>query len=142
MSCFGLLRHFGLFQGGGLGVHQSVANKVLSLASSACLLVGLLSLTGSPTQASERDHDQARAALASGDVLPLTQLLKVIQPPLPGEVLEVELERDRGRWIYELKVLQVGGRLRKVKVDARTGEWLQRGDGRGQSERRPEERSR
>ena len=43
----------------------------------------------------------------------------------PGEVLEVELERDDGRWIYELKLLQPGGELRKLKLDARSGELLQ-----------------
>ena len=77
-----------------------------------------------PTQASERDHDRARAALAAGEVLPLRQLLQQLGPQLQGEVLEVELERDHGRWVYELKLLQPGGQLRKLKVDARSGELL------------------
>jgi uncharacterized membrane protein YkoI len=39
-------------------------------------------------------------------------------------VLEVELERDDGRWIYELKLLQGGGQLLKLELDAATGQVL------------------
>ena len=81
-------------------------------------------IAGAPAWASERDHDRARAALAAGEVLPLRQLLQQLGPQLQGEVLEVELERDHGRWVYELKLLQPGGQLRKLKVDARSGERL------------------
>jgi uncharacterized membrane protein YkoI len=35
-------------------------------------------------------------------------------------VLELELERDDGRWIYEIKLLQPGGQVLKLEVDART----------------------
>jgi uncharacterized membrane protein YkoI len=33
----------------------------------------------------------------------------------------VELEQKKGVWIYELKILKTGGRLQKLKVDAKTG---------------------
>ena len=51
----------------------------------------------------------------------------------PGQVLKVDFEREdddddclkcRGRWIYELKLLQDQGRMTKRKIDARTGETL------------------
>ena len=44
----------------------------------------------------------------------------------PGQVLEVELERDDGRWVYEVKLLQAGGRLVKLEVDAGSGEVIRR----------------
>ena len=44
----------------------------------------------------------------------------------PGQVLEVELERDDGRWIYEVKLLQAGGRLVKLELDAASGAVLKR----------------
>ncbi len=71
--------------------------------------------------ASTDDHEQARAALQSGEVLPLQQLLGRVAREHPGQVLELELERDRERWIYELKLLQPGGEVVKLKVDARSG---------------------
>lgn len=67
-----------------------------------------------------RDHDRARAALKAGEVLPLQEVLEKVQRSHPGELLEVELEREDGRWVYELKLLQSGGRLLRLDVDAKT----------------------
>jgi uncharacterized membrane protein YkoI len=72
----------------------------------------------------ERDHDRARAALQAGEVLPLQKILERVQRTHPGEVLEVELEHEGGRWVYELKLLQGGGRLLRLDVDAKTAEVL------------------
>ena len=77
-----------------------------------------------PTAWARPDHDQARAAVQAGEVLPLRTLLDRLEKSHPGQVLEVELERDDGGWIYEIKLLQAGGRLVKLKVDARSGELL------------------
>jgi uncharacterized iron-regulated membrane protein len=76
-------------------------------------------------QAHDRqDHDRARMALKAGEVLPLQDVLAQVQRSHPGNVLEVELERKDGRWIYELKMLQSGGRLLRLDVDAKTGSVL------------------
>ena len=90
----------------------------------------LLALALCGAQAHEADHERARAAMAAGEVMPLQQLLREVATQAAGEVLEVELEREDGRWLYELKLLQPGGRLRKLKVDARTGRLLEKGSGR------------
>jgi len=90
------------------------------------LLFLALPLATAPALASERDHDRARAALQTGEVLPLATVLQRVAQSHPGNVLEVELEREDGRWIYELKLLQRGGALLKLEVDARTGEVLRR----------------
>jgi len=66
------------------------------------------------------DHDRARAALAAGEVLPLATVLERVSRTDPGQVLSVELEHKRGRWIYELKLLRPGGTLARLDVDART----------------------
>lgn len=44
---------------------------------------------------------------------------------LPGQVLDLELEHEQGRWIYEIKLLQPDGQLLKLEVDARTAQVLQ-----------------
>lgn len=72
----------------------------------------------------EGDHDRARAALQAGEVMPLQKVLEQVQRSHPGEVLEVELEHERGRWVYELKLLQNGGRLLRLDVDAKTAQVL------------------
>ena len=90
---------------------------------SRLVLATLLAATGlvcAPAQASG-DHDRARAALAAGEVMPLSAILERVARQYPGNVLEVELERKQTRWIYELKLLQPNGGLMKLEVDARDG---------------------
>jgi uncharacterized membrane protein YkoI len=41
-------------------------------------------------------------------------------------VIEAELERKGGRWIYELKLVQTGRQLIKLEIDASSGEVLRR----------------
>ena len=43
-------------------------------------------------------------------------------PSIRGEVLEVELEEEHGRLVYEIKLLRPGGRLAELLYDAATGE--------------------
>lgn len=73
-------------------------------------------------------HDRARRASARGEILSLAEIYKRAAARFPGRVLEAELESEQGQWVYELKMLDPAGRLRKVDLDARTGEFLQRED--------------
>jgi len=66
-----------------------------------------------------RDHELAREELAAGHILPLRTVLDRIRPNFPGEVLEVELENEHGRWVYAIKILNASGGLSKLLVDAR-----------------------
>ncbi|MBK7613814.1 MAG: PepSY domain-containing protein [Vitreoscilla sp.] len=87
------------------------------------LLLALLAATAGPARARDgrdvHDHDRARQALQAGEVLPLKAILARVEKAHPGQVMEVELERSEGRWIYEIKLLRAGGALTKLKVDAR-----------------------
>lgn len=90
-------------------------------------LLLMLALTGAAASArDDSDHDRARDALRAGDVLPLTVVLDRLAREHPGQVLEVELESEDGRWVYEVRLLQPGGRLVKLELDARSGELLRR----------------
>lgn len=80
----------------------------------------------SPPSLADSEQDRARAAVQAGNVLPLKALLERLEREHPGQVLEVELEQDDGRWIYEIKLLQPGGRLVKLELDATSGTVLQR----------------
>ncbi len=85
-------------------------------------------------------YDQARRAAERGEILSLEAIYARTAARFPGRVLEAELEwEDRpgghqddqrdgnghGRgdrhWVYELKVLEPDGRLRKVHLDAHSG---------------------
>lgn len=75
----------------------------------------------------DHDHDRAREAVQSGQALPLADVLQRLAREQPGQVLEVELERHGERWVYEVTLLQAGGQVRKLLVDARTARVLRGG---------------
>ncbi len=101
-------------------------NAILTAVTAMALLAQPLAAGAS----GERDQDRARAALQAGEILPLSTILDRVAREQPGQVLAVELERSDGRWVYELKLLQTGGALLKIKVDARDGEIVRRRPGR------------
>ena len=65
-----------------------------------------------------------RAALQAGEIRPLAGLLAGIESRYDGRVIETELEREHGRWIYEFKLLPPAGHLFVLTIDAATGEVL------------------
>lgn len=89
------------------------------------------------------DHERARAALESGDVVPLALILEKVESLYEGTIIEVDLENeddegvefdDEGKpgsshymrgFIYEIKLLTPHGNLLKLKIDARTVELIQ-----------------
>ncbi len=98
----------------------SQPRRLLAFAAVAALAAPLLALPVTSV-AHDRDHEDARRALLSGEVLSLRQVLDIVAREYPGEPVEVEFERDDGIYLYELKVLQPSGRIIKMKVDAGSG---------------------
>ena len=78
------------------------------------------------------DHDSARQARAHGEILPIADILRMVRAEVPGDVIEVELEREEDRgtacWTYEIEILTPDGRLLKLAVDAKHGRILDRED--------------
>lgn len=91
-----------------------------SLALAFLIALGMSAGFQKPASASSSDHDQARAALASGEILPLSAIIAKLEKDFPGQILEVELEQKNGQWIYEIKLLQRDGYRQKLKVDAKS----------------------
>jgi uncharacterized membrane protein YkoI len=88
----------------------------------AALLPAFLALPlNSSARGGSEGHDRARAALQAGEILPLPTIMARVAQSHPGHVLEVELEREDERWIYELKLLQPSGGLLKLEIDAKSG---------------------
>lgn len=90
-----------------------------SYALAILTLLGILHTPASWGDSS--DHDRARAALTAGEIMPLRQLLEQVEKNYPGQVIEVELEHDDQRWVYEIKLLRAGGAMTKLKLDAKNG---------------------
>lgn len=99
-------------------------NEMLRAVALALILMwGPAPLLG-VAKADDGDHERARKAVEAGEVLPLRELLARVEADHPGQIMELELERDDGMWLYEIKILQTGGVLIKLEVDARDGRVL------------------
>ncbi len=70
------------------------------------------------------DHDEAYELLRSGEILPLENILQISRERVQGYILEVELEQEDGRLIYEIEILDEKGLAWEIELDARTGEIL------------------
>jgi len=107
---------------------MTVLLRLLALAApvAACLL-GAPAWSGDVDR-QRRDHDIARQALERGEILPLEKVLGEVRKAAPGEVIQVELERKHGGWIYEIKVILPGGALVEVHADAGTARILKMKD--------------
>ena len=67
---------------------------------------------------------QAESSTARSDILPLEQILQRAKAQYPGRVTETELERKRGRYVYEIDVVSDDGVKKELKYDAKTGELI------------------
>jgi uncharacterized membrane protein YkoI len=70
----------------------------------------------------QRDHDLARKALLEGRIRPLTEITEVVRSKVPGEILAVQIDIDdqKHRFVYEFDIITPEGKLREVDVDAAT----------------------
>jgi uncharacterized membrane protein YkoI len=85
----------------------------------------LVLLCGARLACAEDDHETARRAVEAGELLPLSRILTVANERYPGRVLEVDLDRENGRYLYEIEVLLQDGRVIELTYDGRTGELLE-----------------
>jgi hypothetical protein len=71
------------------------------------------------------DQDRALAAEKRGRILPYGRIVKVVTQNVPGDIIRVRLIENVGSdFIYEVTVLDDGGRYTKVSLNARTGKVL------------------
>ena len=120
-----------------------IVNRPSDRPMAAGALLALFLVMGSGASMASEDHDRARQAVEAGEVLPLRSILERVEREYPGQVVDVELERERDssqeRWLYKIKLLRSGGALIKLKVDARDGSILGKKEAAGGHEREREQ---
>ncbi len=77
-----------------------------------------------PAFASDRDHDAVLQAVRTGEIKPLAEIMEIVRPNLQGDIVKVEVEREKGSWVYEFRIIGPDGRRSDVYVDARTANIL------------------
>lgn len=95
----------------------------------AIALAALIALIPAASLAGN-DHDRARRAVEEGRILPLKDIMARAEAAYPGQMIEAELEDERGVLVYEIKMLTSDGRVMKLHYDAGTGALLHSRGGR------------
>lgn len=91
------------------------------LATVASILAAVGGAAAVSAGSEPREQDAVRDALRKGEILPLTRILAIAAEQVAGDVLKVEIEREHGVLIYEVEILTAAGRVREIKINARSG---------------------
>ncbi|HEC17510.1 MAG TPA: peptidase [Sedimenticola sp.] len=83
-------------------------------------------LCGAGPAPADEDHLQARALVEAGVILPLERILDQVAAEHPGRVLEVEFEREQGRYVYEIELVDDRGRVWELEYDAENAKLLEK----------------
>ena len=68
--------------------------------------------------AKDIDQDDAKLLREQGRILPLEQVLKAALNLRPGRVIEVELEKSRGTYVYEIEIADDNGQVWEIELNA------------------------
>ncbi|MET0105382.1 MAG: PepSY domain-containing protein [Sedimenticola sp.] len=71
------------------------------------------------------DHMQVRRLVEEGKIKSLQEILLKVGDGERVNILEVEMEREDGRYIYEIEMLDKDGRVWEMEIDAVTGETVE-----------------
>jgi uncharacterized membrane protein YkoI len=102
---------------------------ILALLS---LVLAIATLPAHPARAdgghAESEHEQEdvsrdalRLMVQEGKILPLAILKAKVLARAPGDLINVSVDRDEGRILYEFRILTSGGKVTEVEVEAATG---------------------
>lgn len=97
--------------------------KPAALCGWFCIGLSLLLWPMSAT-ADDIDHNEALALTEQGMILPLQTLIADALQRYPGRFLKAELERDDGRYFYELEIVTHAGKVIELEYDAVSGTLL------------------
>jgi uncharacterized membrane protein YkoI len=92
-----------------------------NFAAASAIAIGL---AASPVSADPLD-DILYPADANG-ILPAERILDQARHSVAGTILEIELEQEHGRLIYEVLILTADNRMVEIEYDAKTGSELTR----------------
>jgi hypothetical protein len=69
------------------------------------------------------DDDRSRVAKARehAEIMPIEKLLALLGEKIGGEIVEIEIDDEHGRVVYEIYYLDAAGRRHEIKIDAASG---------------------
>lgn len=100
--------------------------KMRLAAIGAIAVTSFAMMTSGAMAGEDVNHVEARRLQAAGEILSFERISEVARSFKPGEILEVELERNRksGIYIYEIEILDASGVVWEIDVNAGNGELI------------------
>lgn len=99
---------------------------MLRIFSAIGLLVTIsFLLFGGMSYADSIGYNEVRELRKSGKILPLEAIIDKAKRFKTGKVIETELEKDDGVYVYEIEVLDDRGWVWEMEFEASTGELLE-----------------
>jgi uncharacterized membrane protein YkoI len=90
----------------------------------ALLTISVFAGGASPALADDVDLVQVRKLQASGAILSFEKIAELARAIKPGDILETELEKRKGHYVYEVEMLDAKGVVWELKLNANTGELI------------------
>ena len=97
--------------------------RLLTAGVLCCASVGAVTVSIQYAFADE-DHVAARKLRESGKILSLENIAERARNHKAGEILETELDLTHGRYVYEVEILDAGGKVWELKLDAGNGDLI------------------
>ena len=97
------------------GAKSAIRRRIL------CACLALWSAMPYGLLRADEDYREAQRLRQSGKILPLETIVQRAKAVHPGKLLDIELEHDDGRYVYELELLDERGVVWELKYDAATG---------------------
>ena len=88
------------------------------------ILSGLLISSTVHIVRADDDYREAQRLRDEGEIMSLEEIMKNVRKTYPGRILELELEDEKGRIIYELEILGNDSIVREICIDAKSGDLL------------------
>ena len=106
-----------------MNLHRRFPATPLALAATLAAAIGATALLPSPAAAGDDSRiSEVRRLREEGKVLPMEEILARSRQAQPGQVVEVELDDEDGRYVYEVKIIDDADRVHKLELDAASGE--------------------
>jgi uncharacterized membrane protein YkoI len=97
-----------------------LSRSIVSILAGVALSCGSLVLVAGQ----EETHPDTAGVQEPAGILSVDEILERVKTQQPGRVVETELERKHGRYVYEIEVIGDDGVKKEFKYDAKTGALL------------------
>jgi uncharacterized membrane protein YkoI len=104
-------------------VHFFIKKLIGFISNKLVILLVVLSISTAYSSA-EESVAKIRKLVESGEILPLESIIASAKIMKPGQILDIELERKKGFYVYEIEILDNQDRVWELKFNARTGKLI------------------